>query len=159
MAKGSKDNNAMAAAAAMRTIQDDAYLAVIEWPVVLVHRLKEVEAHLTVTRQEPPQLEVTAPALADDARAAAPIPALAPAQKPALGQSKKMLPRGLQSKAARSSGGESVISRRKSPAGSGGAVPAVPPGKPAADGPHGQAEENTAFSLFNRPDVEGRDAR
>src|SRR5258708_873999 len=131
MAKTSKDTNAMAAAAAMRTIQDDAYLALIEWPLVLVARLKEVEEHLTVTSQEPPQAEHSTPALAPDGRAAASIPALAPAQKPAPGRSKKGLPRGLPPKAARSGGGESVISRRKSPQGLGGAVPAVPPGKPA----------------------------
>ncbi len=158
MAKGSKDNNAMAAAAAMRTIQDDAYLALIEWPVVLVTRLKDVEAHLTVTSQEPPQAEHSTPALADDAQAAAPIPALAPAPKPALGQSKKALPRGIPPKAARPGGGASLISRRKGPADSGQAVPAVPPGKPAgASG--GQVEEDKAFSLFDDLEIEGSDER
>ena len=49
MAKGRNDGAVSSAAAAMRTIAADGYLAYIEWPVFLAHRLKQVQQHLTVT--------------------------------------------------------------------------------------------------------------
>lgn len=49
MPKGRNDGAVSSAAAAMRTIAADGYLAYIEWPVFLAHRLKQVQQHLTVT--------------------------------------------------------------------------------------------------------------
>ena len=43
------------AAEAMRTIANDGYLAYIEWPVFLAHRLKQVEQHLSVTAAPAPE--------------------------------------------------------------------------------------------------------
>src|SRR5258708_15660595 len=46
MAKTNSERNSASAAAAMRTIAHDGYLAYIEWPVFLAQRLKQVEQHL-----------------------------------------------------------------------------------------------------------------
>jgi hypothetical protein len=46
MAKKEKE---LTPAAAMKAIQVDAFLAYIEWPLLLFHRLRELERHLAVT--------------------------------------------------------------------------------------------------------------
>ena len=48
MTKGRNEGAVSSAAAAIRTIAADGYLAYIEWPVFLAHRLKQVQQHLTV---------------------------------------------------------------------------------------------------------------
>src|SRR5258708_32283017 len=72
MAKGRHDGTVSSAAAAMRTIAADGYLAYIEWPVFLAHRLKQVEQHLTVTATPEVADEPVAPVAATLVKAAMP---------------------------------------------------------------------------------------
>src|SRR5260370_6486042 len=55
MAKTTSEMDGKKAAEAMRTIANDGYLAYIEWPVFLAHRLKQVEQHLSVTAAPVPE--------------------------------------------------------------------------------------------------------
>src|SRR5258708_28712681 len=55
MAKTSSEMNSASAAAAMRTIAHDGYLAYIEWPVFLAQRLKQVEQHLGMLAAASPE--------------------------------------------------------------------------------------------------------
>ena len=74
MPKGRNDGAVSSAAAVMRTIAADGYLAYIEWPVFLAHRLKQVQQHLTVT---------AAPENTDEPTGAASVPAEVAEPKPA----------------------------------------------------------------------------
>lgn len=73
MAKTTSETDRKEAAKAMRTIANDGYLAYIEWPVFLAHRLKHVEQHLSIKAAPAPEPSPETPAMA------APLPKQPPA--------------------------------------------------------------------------------
>jgi len=88
MTKGRNDGTVSSAAAAMRTIAADGYLAYIEWPVFLAHRLKQVQQHLTVTAAPEATEEAVPDTSAKQSAPAGPKPAFT-GVKPLGGLAKK----------------------------------------------------------------------